>query len=767
MKKLILLIQIGIILSLLQGCGLLDGNENQAPIIVGDEKITLEENQSFPDWKSLITVSDEEDGEITVTDAMIDASQVNISKIGTYYVYYTVKDSNGLESKFTLEVDVVLPEFQYAEGTYDLSNLEGTSKAMIYNAMENYLLENVIGGVPLYRTTDFYMFSDRVELFSETFNVIHGFGHDFSSLLEDDSQVLMNATTYGNTDEFTFRSTYAYSIESDMWNPYESDMYRGIADYIHGSLYSYEIDESLSGFNYKEELAKELPIAINGIVVDGETLANIWQIPIKDDLIWSFHPDINTSSFPNQYETLDASDFLWTWQTAIKKDWFRAISGGNDFVSNGILNAQEYAMGLLTDINQVGLRLALDKNNTLEIEFEEAKSFDEVIYMFTQKDKSPLNKELYDYVNDHTSSSFGTTPETIASSGPYIFESMDSNQTVHLIKNDNYVHESKYHYTGIQLRLMDQDEAFQAFLNNELDMAYVPRILARDYINDARMVGVEDFTTFRLLINGFSTDEQRDAYFNFEELPQNYRNWDLEPILQYKEMKQALYHSIDRTQFSQLYSPAYTYFPKHYIVDIDGTSIYGESTGSDLLNIYNHSSFDVEHAQTLFHEALEQALSDGFYTEAIQNATEESPYYIDIELTYSEVENAQYNDLIESLESQLETYLFDIQLHVGVDIILNPVSFPSVYFDYINIAQTDLAIGALSGMSIPHDLNQFRDDYTMYPLNFGIDTSSANVEIKYKNLDGDYVYEIWSFNAMCEALKGEVDVTQGLINEAD
>ena len=70
-------------------------------------------------------------------------------------------------------------------------------------------------------------------------------------------------------------------------------------------------------------------------------------------------------------------------------------------------------------------------------------------------------------------------------------------------------------------------------------------------------------------------------------------------------------------------------------------------------------------------------------------------------------------------------------------------------------------------MSIPHDLNQFRDDYTMYPLNFGIDTSSANVEIKYKNLDGDYVYEIWSFNAMCEALKGEVDVTQGLINEVD
>ncbi|AUD62083.1 hypothetical protein BK010_00130 [Tenericutes bacterium MO-XQ] len=765
MKKVILFIQIGIILYLLQGCGLFSNNISNAPIIVGDEIITLEENQTYPDWKSFITISDEEDGTILVTDEMIDATDVNLSQAGTYYVIYTVEDSDGNASMFTLQVDVIMPEYQYAQGSYDLSHLDGSSKAIIYNAMENYLLEHMIGGVPLYRLTEFYMYSDRVDLFSDTYNAVYGFGHDFSRLLEDDSHVLMDALNNGEQNEFTFRSTYVYDMESDMWNPYESEMYHGISDYIHGSLYTYEIDESLSGFNYKEELAKTLPIAVNSLTIDGETYANTWQIPVKDDLVWSFHPDTNTSLLPNQYQELDASDFLWTWQIAIKNDWFRAISGGNDFISSGILNAQDYDMGLLTDINQVGLRLALDKDNTLEIEFEEAKTYDEVIYMFAQKDKSPLNKELYDYVIDHTSSPFGTTPQTIASSGPYILDEIDSNQTVKLIKNENYVYEASYHYTGLQLRLMDEDEAFLAFLNDELDMAHVPRTLASDYLDDHRMKGVETYTTFRLLINGFSSNEERDDYFNFDELPQNYRNWELEPILQYKEMKQALYYSIDRLQFSNIYSPAYTYFPNHYILDVDGTSIYEGSTGEDLLNLYNQNSFDVEKAQQFFHEAIEKSILDGYYAEGIQNASEENPFYINIELTYSEVEILHYNELIASLASQLETNLFDDQLHVGVDIILNPVSFPSVYYDYINIAQTDLAIGGLSGMSIPQDLNQFRDDYKMYPLNFGIDTSSANIEIKYMNLEGNYVYEIWSFNAMCEALMGEVEVTEGLLGD--
>ena len=767
MKKVVLSVQLVLILSLLQGCGLFSNDLNNAPIIIGDEIITLQENQSDPDWKSFITVSDEEDGTILVTDEMIDATDVDLSKAGTYYVFYKVEDSDGNASVFTLQVDVVIPEYQYAQGSYNLSNLDGESKAMIYNAMENYLLEHMIGGVPLYRTTEFYMFSDRVDLLSDIFNSVHGFGHDFSRLLEDDSHVLMDGLNNGQPNAFTFRSTYENFMESEMWNPYESEMYHGISDYIHGSLYTYEIDESLSGFNYKEELAKTLPIAVNGLTVDGEIKANIWQIPIKDDLTWSFHPDTNISLLPNQYQELDATDFLWTWQTAIKNDWFRAISGGNDFISSGILNAQDYFMGQLTNIDHVGLRLALDKDNTLEIEFEEAKSYDEVIYMFAQKDKSPINKELYEYVIDHSSSSFGTTPQTIASSGPYILNSIDSNQTVNLIKNENYVNESLYHYTGLQLRQMDDDEAFQAFLNGELDMAYVPRALASDYLDDHRIKGVEDHTTFRLLINGFSSDQERDDYFNFDELPQNYRNWELEPILQYKEMKQALYHSIDRLQFSDLYTPAYTYFPNYYILDVDGTSIYGEPTGSNLLNIYNQSSFDVEKAQVLFHEAIEKAILDGYYSGGIQNASEENPFYISIELTYSEVENAHFNGLVTSLKSQLETNLFDNQLHVGVDIVLNPVPFPSVYYDYISVAQTDLAIGALSGMSIPQDLNQYRDDCKMYPLNFGINTSSASVEIKYINLEGNYVYEIWSYNAMCEALMDEVKVIEGLLSDVD
>lgn len=765
MKKYAILIQMIIVLILLQGCGLFNNQVQNGPIITGSETITLEVNQEYPDWKSLISAYDEEDGNIVITDSMIDATAVDHALEGSYQVIYKVKDSDNNSTTFILEVHVISPTYQYAQGTYDLSTLDGSSKAMIYNVMETYLLENVIGGVPLYRTNQFYMFSERVELFSETYNPIFGFGHDFSNLLSDDSHVLLDDETYGEENQYTFRSTYKYTIESDMWNPYKTDIPQEMIDYMHGSLYTYEIDDSFSGFNYKEELAKELPIAVNAEQMNGQTYAHIWQIPVKDDLMWSFHPNIDTEYLPEQYQVLDASDFLWTWQTAIKESWFRAVSSGNDFISQGILNAEAYKNGLITDIDQVGLRLATNRDNTLEIEFEDAKSYDDIIFMFAQKDKSPLNEELYDFVDKQMAIPFGTAPETIASSGPYMLESVDLDQTVHFVRNENYVYKALYHYTGIQFRLMNEIEAFQTFLDGKLDMAIVPREEALNHVQDERMIGVPNSTTFRLLINGFSSDEQRDAYFNFQELPENYRNWELEPILQYKEMKQALYSSIDRLQFSDLFAPAYTYYANHYIVDIDGTSIYGNPLGIELLNTYNQDAFDIEKARQLFHQAIEKAMTDGYYTNEIENATKETPYFIPIELTYSEAQNSQYIDLIMSIAAQLEDNLYDHQLNVGVEIILNAVEFPSVYYDYITIGQTDLAIGGLSGMSIPQDLNQFRDDQKMYPLNFGIDTSTANIEIKYINVDGDYVYEIWSFNAMCEALKGEVVIIDGVMSE--
>lgn len=766
MKQILIAVQFLMILVFITGCGLFEEQleDNHAPILTGNQTIILEAHSELPDWKTLITATDDEDGVITITDAMIDTSNLDITTIGSYEVIYSVPDSKDLVSTFILEVIVEAPiVFQYAQGTYDLSNLSGESKAMIYNAMEDYVLENVIGGVPLYTNANYYMFSNRIDLLSETYNAAFGFGQDFSTLNADDSTVLMNQSTYGEIDAYTFRTTYQYSFETSMWNPYEDDLSSSIIKYIHGSLYNIEMDESKAGFTYNAELAKDMPVAIDGDLLDGDMHARVWQITVKDNLKWNLHTDASSQFSTDDYLDLDASDFIWTWQKALEEKWYRAISGGNDFISNGILNADNYNNGTITDINQVGLRLANDKDNTIEIEFSESKSIEDVISMFAQLDKSPLNQELYNFVDNHMIEAFGTTPQTIASSGPYMLDSVDHDQTVLLKHNPEYIHSDAYHYTGIQLRLMDKNEAFTAFLAGELDVAAVPADQVLAYLHDEKMIGAPSGSTWRMVINGFESIEARDEFFSFNPIPENIRDWEPEPILQYIEMKQALYYGFNREDISNTYIPAYTYFSKHYIVDTDGTSIYSKETGQALLDKYQSTDDYLHKASTLFHEALEKALADGYYTSEIENATQDHPFLIELELTYTATDNDIFNAYIAALKSDLEDSLFDHQLNVGVDIKLNGVEFPSSYTEYMIYAATDLGIVSRAGMSYVNDLNQYRDDYREVPLNFGIDTSTANIEISYLNHDNEMVYEIWSYNAMCEALEGLIYVDQGII----
>lgn len=766
MKQILITFQLLLILLILTGCGLFQNEleDNHAPILTGDQVITLEVNSNLPDWETLITAIDEEDGAIKITDDMIDASDVDITKIGNYDVLYSIPDSLGVVSTFILEVVVEAPiVFQYAQGAYDLSTLSGESKAMIYNAMEDYLLENVIGGVPLYTNANYYMYSNRVDLITEKYNAAFGFGQDFSFLNADDSTVLMDVSTYGKTDDYTFRTTYNYSFETSMWHPYKDDSTSSMIKYIHGSLYNIQMDESKTGFTYHTELAKDMPLAINGNLIDGNMHSNIWQITVKDNLKWQLHSDISSQFSIDDYIELDASDFLWTWQKALEEEWYQAVSGGNDFISNDVLNAENYIEGIITDINQVGLRLANDKTNTLEIEFNESKSIDDVIYMFAQLDKSPLNQELYQFVENHMTEAFGTTPQTIASSGPYMLDSIDDQQTVLLKHNPEYIHSDKYHYTGIQLRLMDKNEAFAAFLANELDVTTVPANEVINFLNDERMIGAPNGSTWKMVINGFDSIEKRDEFFSLHPIPDSIRDWEPEPILQYIEMKQALYYGIDRQSISKTYLPAYTYFSNHYLVDYDGTAIYSKETGQALLDKYQPKEDDKDKASTLFHEALEKALSDGYYKNEIENATVDQPFLIELELTYTETESVIYNTYIASLKTELEDSLFDNELYVGIDIQLNKVEYPASYTEYMLYAATDLGIASRAGMSYVNDLNQYRDDDMEATLNFGIDTSTANIKIAYINSDNEMVYEIWSYNAMCEALNGLTHVDQGVI----
>ena len=96
------------------------------------------------------------------------------------------------------------------------------------------------------------------------------------------------------------------------------------------------------------------------------------------------------------------------------------------------------------------------------------------------------------------------------------------------------------------------------------------------------------------------------------------------------------------------------------------------------------------------------------------------------------------------------------------------VEFPGNYYDYILPANTDLGIGGISGslLDAPDFMQVFRDDnFGGFTMDWGIETTTANIVVSYHNLDGEIVNETWSFNALVSALNGLEFVRDGQIQE--
>ena len=83
--------------------------EDEEPTInlVPDQVVTFAAGATAPDWKTYVTINDLEDGVITVTDAMVDATDVDLTTAGTYDLVFTVTDSGANTVTRTIEITVL------------------------------------------------------------------------------------------------------------------------------------------------------------------------------------------------------------------------------------------------------------------------------------------------------------------------------------------------------------------------------------------------------------------------------------------------------------------------------------------------------------------------------------------------------------------------------------------------------------------------------------------------------------------------------------
>jgi hypothetical protein len=735
---------------------------NAAPVITGETYVTYLSGDFDP--KAGLTATDAEDGDLTSAITVL-SSDVDTTVPGVYTAVLKVTDAGGKFDTHTIKVAVGAAN--YLSGV-DLSKLVVADKAIIFAALESYLLETVSAGVPLYTRASRVMYSERVQLFSPEYNGVLGFGVAFSQFTADDSTVKMYGNVYGNAGEYTYRSSF--NTDPTNLNPWIADDSNSsdFIDLFTEALYEFYFDASKTGYELNPSFAAAEPVAVGGETINGKLYSNVWQIELRDDLVWTFHDDIDTTGFAAGFETLDASDYLWTWETALTEGWFRAYSGGGDFVSHGVKNAAEFHAGTVTDFGEVGLRLADGTTNTLEIEFTTDKSAFDIKYMFGGTSLSPINKELYESLQDGETNGYGLSPQTVAASGVYVFDTWTSGQFLTFTKNANHPDADMYHYTGQQFRFVDgSDQIFAEFLAGRLDSAAVPASQVEDYATDPRVKVSPDATTWRLMLNGFGTEAARDAYIaQYPELGLD-ETWVPEPILMYQDFKQALYYGFDRYEAAvevvQTYLPAETLFAPTYFLDAEsGMSVRGTDVGAAVITEFGGTSYGYfpDASLALFKSAVAQAIADGYYTAV--TATDYT--VITLELYYASSGNTGAQAIVAELKQQYEDLLVDTTNFVKVVINVNDVAFPGNYYDYMMVAKMDLGIGGISGslLDAPSFLDVFNDDNKGgFTLNWGINTHSPAIYVEYTNLDGVAVKEVWGYNALVAALNGNTYVQNG------
>lgn len=404
----------------------------------------------------------------------------------------------------------------------------------------------------------------------------------------------------------------------------------------------------------------------------------------------------------------------------------------------GIKGLEAYRLGQ-GDWDAVGL--AAGEDNSILLEYDEPKTLADILGYFSSRSLSPVCRELLDKVGE---ANYGTSPQTVASSGFAYLDEFVPNTKIVLKKNPNCPDASFYRVSGWQFVRYDEAESLlAAFAAGDLDVAAVPNSEKADYVADPRSSVIPSSSILRLLINGFGTEADRDAYL-LEYMDSGISaTYEPEPILKYPDMRWAIYLAIDRNQMISdlgiLASARYTQFSGFALSDGRTFTQFG---GTDpALSLWERYSpdFSVGATETIsrsiFHQTVLYAIGDGYYVPG----TADQYTVIHLSLAYADIPGSVWENSAQWIKTRLESVLVNDEGFVKVQIDLQPVSYPEIYDDCLRKAGYDLGLGSVAVCLCEHNyfLDYSEDVSQGYQMNFGIDTTSPLIPVCYRNAAGN------------------------------
>ncbi len=753
MKRLLLAVSFLVLVVGLAACA----GDPSVPSISGAGNVTLEVGESF-DPLAGVSASDENDGDLTADIAV--SGSVNVDAAGTYTLTYSVENSDGESASVTRTVTVeaaeeeepeepALGDFVPASGVYDFKFAPVDLKHQFFAAAERYLVTNHIGGIPLWASSSFNLFSDRMQLPTESYDPVMGFGIAYAEMSGDDSTVIMDDGQAGEVGEFTYRTRLTENPATlNQW-VYEDSISSDVITTFLDALYFFNYNSDFSGFELQPSMAADMPSPSDSQEVFGTEVANVWSVPVRDGLVWTDHTGAEAGD-------ITAQDFLDTYKLAVDLGWFRAISGGGDFLNPAqeIVNMQAYVDG---DVEWDEVGISVDGNNVV-FEFVPLMSEWNVIYWLSGFVMTPINLDLYEEVGDQ----YGTSAETTSYSGRFYLETYEADRILRLKENPNFHDPNRTFYTGYTFEVInDSDIAFQSFISGRLDATGLPASRFDEYQSYPGIRFAPGATVFRMNLNAHGTVEsQREQFPDSTLIP--------EPILAYEDFRSALYFGINRQELAvdvqRTAEPAQFYFTPAYLVDPAGGVPFRDTEyGATVLEGLSPSTqgYNPDAAKAFFDSAVEDAVAAGEY----------APGDV-IELQLVIQANSQGSELgAEYIEAELEELFVNDANDISIDIVIQAEPFPNNYFNFIIPGETDMGFGGISGSTL--DAAGFLDTFNSlntsgFTLNWGDDfnTEQANIEIEYVNPStGETLREIFSFDAIQRLLTSEVELEDGVVAE--
>jgi ABC-type oligopeptide transport system substrate-binding subunit len=751
MKKLFLAFTFLALVFGLAACG--EDTPPTAPTISGVGAVTLTVGDSF-DPLAGVSANDAVDG--SLTGEITVSGEVNTAAAGTYTLTYRVENAAGLSREVSRVVTVreatTQPgdgDFILAQGEFDFKFAPVEVKNVFFGAAEKWLLNNGVGGIPVFANSSFTLFSPRIQLPVEQFVPVMGFGTIYGSMSQDDSTVRMDDGRFGQAGSYTYRSAFTFSPTTlNQWT-YDDSVSADTITLFLDSLYYFNFNQDFDGFDLLPSMASGLPTAVDGENILGTTVSNTWRVPLRQDLKWTYHPDTDTSSFPAGHENITAEDFIDTFKLAIDNLWFRAVSGGGDFMDNSqrIVGAREYRDGEV-DWDAVGLRVVDDY--TLEFEFVPLMSDWDVSYWLSSFVMTPINLHLYEAEGDR----YGTSQSTVAFNGRYRLDRYEVDRILRYSKNPNFHQPNRTFYTNIVYQIIpDPNLQFEMFLAGELDVGGVPTARFDEFASHPELRFAPGASTFRINVNALQTPElQEEAFPGSGYTP--------EPIIGYRDFLMAMYFSIDREEVAynimRTAEPQQFHFTSAYLVDPQGGVSFRDTDLGPLSSQGLSPStfgYNEDAARALWLQAINQAVEDGFYSPGDT---------IEIELVIQAASPAQAL-LGDWLKDQWERLFVAPELNIDFELTITPAPFPQNYFNYILPGTFDLGTGAIAGGTLDAAgfLAQYRTDNAGgFTLNWGFETNVAEIPVEY-TIEGVTYRQIWSFDAIHRALTSGVEVRDG------